>query len=212
LKAKGVACEDTTLKQYMSELMAGGFIHDAGKGWYSTIQAAFVLDTKPIQDVVALLAGKFPLLRFACWSTEQIRGYTHHTLNKFVTFVHVGKDAMRPIFETLRGTGWNAYLNPGAKEVRTVFTVRDKTIVVRQTRVPDSLPEDHVLPVEEILVEICRECNRLSIMDLGDLKTVVDRVLETGRIDMGTLALEVAQAKTGELGEMLVEYTILENE
>ncbi|MEI6424336.1 MAG: DUF6577 family protein, partial [Lentisphaerota bacterium] len=105
LKERGLSCEDTTLKQYMSELMAGGFIHDAGKGWYSTIAAVFTLDAQPLQEITALLTGKFPLLRFDCWSTEQLRSYTHHTLNKFVTFVHVGKDAMRPVFETLRGAG-----------------------------------------------------------------------------------------------------------
>lgn len=212
LKAKGLACEDTTVKQYMSELMAGGFIHDAGKGWYSTIQTAFVLDAQPLRDVIALLVGKFPLLRFGCWSTEQIQGYTHHTLNKFVTFVHVGRDAMRPVFETLRGAGWNAYANPGAEQVRTVFAVRDRTAVVRCIRTPDSLPDDHRFPIEDMLLELHRECKRLSIMDLGDQKTVVARVLETGRIDMGTLALMVAQAKASDLGAMIGEYTILEND
>ena len=210
-KAHGLACGDTTLKQYMSELMAGGFVHDAGKGWYSTIKNEFLLDARPVDGVIALLRQKFPLLRFGCWSTEQVARFTQHTQAKFVVFVHTRKDAMKPVFETLRGAGWNAYLNPGAKEARTVFTVRDRTAVVRFSRAPGVLPEDHLLPAEDILVELYRESKRLSLMDLGEVGTVIGRALEAGRLDMGALSVAVAQAKARALGSVISRYTILEN-
>lgn len=210
LKERGFSCEDTTLKQYMSELMAGGFIHDAGKGWYSTLPAAFVLDTQPLQELVTLLAGKYPLLRFGCWSTAQLRGYTHHTLSKFVAFVHTGKDAMQPVFDALRAAGWNAYLNPGAREVRTLFTIRERTVVVRGTRTADSMPDDHCLSTEEILIALHQEAKRLAFMDAAEVRGVGTRVAEAGRINMGSLTRLAADHKL-DMNEILDgEYIIPE--
>ena len=129
-----------------------------------------------------------------------------------MTFVHVGKDAMRPVFETLRGAGWNAYLNPGAKEARTIFTVGSKTVVVRFTRAPDHLPEDHLMRTEDVLVELFQESKHLSLMDLGESETVAGHLIEAGRIDMGSLALVIAQRKVENMKNILKGYTILEND
>ncbi len=202
-----LACGATTVKQYMSEFVAAGFVHDAGKGWYSTIGHSFSVDAKPLKEVVSVLEEKFPLLRFGCWSTEQVRQFAHHTLNKFVTFVYVGKDAMRPAFESLRTAGWNAYLNPGAREVRTVFAVRPKTVVVRDTRAPDALPETHALPIEELLIELHQESKRLPLMDAEDVQTTALRAIESARIDMGRLTSLASDRKLNLADLLGPEYT-----
>jgi hypothetical protein len=189
LKSRQIESGESTLKQYMSELMAGDFIQDAGKGWYSTIVKSFVLDERPVEEVVGLLKGKYPLLRFGCWSTEQIKGYSQHVFNKFVTFVHVGKDACRPVFESLRSGGWNVYTDLGKKEMRTVFSLRDKTVVIRPSRKPASLPENHLFPIEVILIDLYREAKSLSIMDLGEVETICSRAAEGGRINIGKLQM-----------------------
>jgi hypothetical protein len=186
LKARGSTIKPATLNRYLVEVK-GGNVHSAGKGWYSSIPREFVLDTKPLQEVIALLTAKYPLLSFACWSTEQIRNFVHHTLNKFVSFVYVNPDAARPVFDTLRGAGWNAYLDPKPTEVPRTFTVRDKTIVVRDTRAKEVFTADHVVPVERLLVYLFREAKRLNIMDTGEYATMARRLAESGRINMGML-------------------------
>ena len=210
LKAQGLACEETTLKQYMSELMSGGFVYDAGKGWYSTLAKAFVLDGKPIAGLVETLARRFPLLRFACWSTEQLAGFAQHVPGKFVAFVETGADAMPPVFEALRSEGWTVFLNPGAKEARTTFAVRDRTVVVRSSRVPDQLPADHLMPVEQVLLDLYLESKRLSIMDLGEYETLLGRVLEAGRVNVAALGYSVALRKMADVEKALRQYTILD--
>jgi hypothetical protein len=176
-----------TLNRYLVELREAGFLHDAGKGWYSSLVREFALDTKPLQEVIALLTAKYPLLSFACWSTEQIRNYVQHTLNKFVTFVYAEKDAVQPIFNALKSAGWDAYLDPKPTEARQTFVVRGRTVVVRSIRAHGVFADDHVLPIERLLLYLHLECRRLGMMDEGESATAVRRLIEGGRIDMGRL-------------------------
>jgi hypothetical protein len=126
-------------------------------------------------------------LSFACWSTAQVQNYVQHTLNKFVTFVYAGKDAVRPVFDTLKTAGWDAYLDPKPTEARKTFVVRGKTVVVRDIRAQGVFPADHVVPVERLVVYLYLEKKRLSIMDEGEYAVMTRRLIESGRIDMGML-------------------------
>jgi hypothetical protein len=111
------------------------------------------------------LKKAFPLLDFSCWSTEQISGAMHHLLSRFVMFVHVETDARESVWQHLRDTGWDAWLNPRGTEA-TRFAVRERTVVVRSEsrKSPSKTP---VAPIEKILVELCFEARDLQIMGLG---------------------------------------------
>jgi hypothetical protein len=211
LTAKGVDYKVTTLAQYMSELTAAGFVHNAGKGWYSSLAQPFTLDTAPVEELNALLVKKFPLLRFAVWSTEQIRHYAHHTLNKFVIFVYVDKPLMRPVYEFLRSSDWNVYLNPGVNEARTIFTVKPKTVVVRMTKAPDALPTDHRLTIEELLIELYQESKRLPIIGTDEVSELGKRVVESARVSMGGLAGAASDRKIDLRAILGDEYSLAEN-
>jgi hypothetical protein len=106
----------------------------------------------------------FPLLDFSCWSTEQISGAMHHLLSRFVVFVHVETDARESVWQHLRDTGWDAWLNPRGAEA-TRFAVRERTVVVRSEsrKSPSKTP---VAPIEKLLVELCFEARDLQIMGL----------------------------------------------
>ena len=187
LTRRHVEFDRLTLNRYLVELREAGFLHDAGKGWYSSVSRAFALDAKPLQEIIALLTAKYPLLSFACWSTEQVQSYVQHTLNKFVTFVYVGKDAVRPVFDTLKTAGWDVYLDPKPTEAQKTFVVRGKTVVVRDTRAQDVFTDDHIIPVERLLVYLFLERKRLGIMDEGEYAVMTRRLIESGRVDMGKL-------------------------
>jgi len=187
LARRHIEFDRLTLNRYLVELREAGFFHDAGKGWYSSVSHAFILDTKPLQEIIALLAAKYPLLSFACWSTEQIQNYVQHTLNKFVTFVYAGKDAVRPVFDTLKTAGWDAYLDPKPMEAQKTFVVRGKTVVIRDIRAQGVFLADHVVPVERLLIYLFLERKRLGIMDEGECTIMTQWLLESGRVDMGML-------------------------
>ncbi|MBI3986040.1 MAG: hypothetical protein HY343_03930 [Lentisphaerae bacterium] len=77
LARQRIRFDRNTLKQYMARLQKDGFIHDAGKGWYSFIKEPFQLDPEPTSELVRFLEQQYPLLDFACWSTAQVKHYTH---------------------------------------------------------------------------------------------------------------------------------------
>ena len=78
-----------------------------------------------------------------------------------------------------------------------MFAVREKTVVVRLSRSPDALPENHQFSIEEILIELHQEAKGLSIMDLGEVETVCRRVADGGRLDIGELMTMADRRKVG---------------
>ena len=130
LNRRKLQCPPATLNRYFHEFTRAGLVFAAGRGWYSTLATPFTLNREPVDGLIQELKKKFPLLDFSCWSTEQISGAMHHLLSRFVVFVHVETDARESVWQHLRDTGWDAWLNPrGAEAAR--FAVRERTVVVR---------------------------------------------------------------------------------
>jgi type I restriction-modification system DNA methylase subunit len=190
-----------TLNRYMTELTAGGFVFDAGRGWYSALRQPFVLDTAPVQELIATLGKRFPLLDFSCWSTRQVSSYGHHLLAKFVTFVHTDRDAMESVYEFLRETGFDAHLNPRGDAAKT-FLVRDRTVVVRP-KVTTQPRERHFVSVEGLLVDLFVESRNLSLMDDAEFFSLFRNLTHEARISMAVLLEYASKRKTA--AEPLVE-------
>ncbi len=176
-----------TLKRYMVEMEEGGFVFDAGRGWYSVIAATFTLNTGPVQDIGAMLEQQFPFLEFSCWSTAQINGYMHHLLAKFVTFIYVDKDLMSGVFEFLRDRrDMNVYLNPSTRKEREDFRMTEQTVVIRPT-VTRSPGNGYFAPIEKILVDLAVEVEKLPLMGNHEFTQMACRVATEARISMGAL-------------------------
>ncbi len=131
LTEKDVHVERETLSRYVYELGSESQIHNAGRGWYSTIEQEFRLNSEPVAEIISTLEKEFPLLDFSCWSTQQINTFMHHLLAKFVTFIHVDRDLMASVFDFFRDAGYDVYLNPTRREAKKSFSVGKKTVVVR---------------------------------------------------------------------------------
>ncbi len=184
LKARKLAVDGETLQRYLHEFTALGFIHDAGRGWYSTLAKRLELDRTHIAPVVALIEKAFPLLNFAAWSTQQINPWMHHLLGKFVTFVYVEKEGVGAVWELLKEKGYDAYRNPTKKEIAKTFAVRDNTVVVRIGGLTEALVDGHYATPEKVLVDLVDEADALPLMDGSELAGVFSGAIRSGRLDM----------------------------
>jgi len=186
LKARKVELADSTLLNYLQETVALGVLHDAGRGWYSTLAQPLILDRSAVQPVADLLSQAFPQLGFSVWSTQQINPWMHHLLGKFVTFVYVEKEGVDTVWEHLRDAGYDAYRNPGKREAKT-FSVRDKTVVVRPGS-PAQAPVDgpYATP-EKLFVDLAAELEHLPLMDSAEFTGLFQLASQSGRLDFPEL-------------------------
>ncbi len=65
LEKEEINITPSSLKSYVFELVKNKVIFDAGKGWYSSIEKPFELNTKPVQEIIKVIKGKLPLLPFS---------------------------------------------------------------------------------------------------------------------------------------------------
>lgn len=179
--------ESATLLRYLHDAVAEGIIHDAGRGWYSSLATAFAHNREPVRELVAALEKLFPLLEFSCWSTEQVASYGHLQLARFVAFVHTERDAMESVTEALRDAGWSAWLNPTQQEAVKSFRVTEKTVVVRPA-VSRAPVDGKFASIEKLLVDLCVESAAMQRMDAGEYQRLVANLAGSARISVGTLA------------------------
>ena len=166
LQQRGVACPLPVLRDYLSQFMRSRLIHDAGRGWYSRIASPCVLNAKPVARLARQVEQAFPLLDFACWSTEQVRSFGHLLLARFVAFIHTERDAMASVADRLRDAGYDIYLNPRGAAARE-FAIRERTVVIRPR--PTTQPRDgHLVTIEGLLVDLFIERRTLHLMDEGE--------------------------------------------
>lgn len=212
LKARKLKIDAETLQRYLHEFTTLGFIHDAGRGWYSTLAKRLELDRTHVAPVVALIEEAFPLLQFAVWSTQQINPWMHHLLGKFVTFVYVEKEGVGAVWELLKQEGYDAYRNPTKKEIAKSFVVRDNTVVVRAGSLSQAPVDGHYAAPEKVLADLVAEADSLPLMDPGELAQAVSGVSRAGRLDMPILIRYSVRKELGERVLNIVSPVLSEND
>lgn len=186
LETENLAYAGQTVKQTLNQLIKEQNIYTAGKGWYSTIASVYSLDTEPIDPFIEMMAVKYPLLPFCCWSTGQLRSHAHHMLSRYVTFLYLDRDFMPDIFEYVRTTDYHAYLNPTRKEAKKNFRIETNTLVIRPSisRQPQDI---HYATIEKILVDLLVESENLWIMEKSEYNRIFNNLLFRNRIDVSLL-------------------------
>jgi hypothetical protein len=172
------------LRKYLYGLRKENVLFDAGYGWHSTLSETFTLDKRPVSELVALLEKQYPLLEFSAWSTEQIKGFVHHALARFVAFVYVERHNVNTVADWLRDAGYDVYTNPRGK-AQKAFMVRGKTVVVRP-RVTTQTVDGHYATVESILVELFVEARNLPLMDRAEYAIVFENLVGRYRIRLAS--------------------------
>jgi hypothetical protein len=201
LQERKLRCPPATITRYFHDFTHAGLVSAAGRGWYSGLATPFTLNRKPITGLVQELNKSLPLLDFSCWSTAQIASYGHHLLAQSVAFVHTERDSMEAVVETLRKSGWTAYLHPTRLEAAKSFRQLDKTVVVRPA-VSRAPVDDKYATIEKILVDLCAETAALRLLDAGEYRRLVVNLAGNERISVGALA-QYAERRNLNLEEVL---------
>lgn len=106
-------------------------------------------------------------------------------LSRFVMFVYVNRDAMSGIYDFLKDFEYDAWLNPRGNDAQK-FSVGKKTVVIRPSISRES-SNVHFANIEKILVDIFVEATALNLMDEDEYSHIFGNVLESGRVNIGTL-------------------------
>lgn len=174
-----------TLNKYLVDFGKEGILYGAGRGWYSFVKQPFELDCVPVKKIITTMEKKYPLLSFSAWSTEQLKSFVHHMLARFVTFVYVDRDAMGGVYDFLKDSGYDVWLNPRGNDARK-FSIGEKTVVIRPT-ITRERSNGHVADIEKILVDLLVEASDLKLMDEDEHSRILGNVLADGRVDVGAL-------------------------
>ena len=174
-----------TLNRYLVDFNKEGVLHGAGRGWYSFVKQSFELDRQSVKEIAATIEKKYTLLSFSVWSTEQLKPFVHHLLARFATFVYIDRDAIGGIYDFLKDSGYDVWLNPHGNDVRK-FSIGKKTVVIRPA-ISRERSREHFADIEKILVDLLIEAAALNLIDEDEYYLVFENVLATGRIDIGTL-------------------------
>ena len=184
---RGIDFKNDTLKKYLYLLKRENVIYGAGRGWYSTIKEEFVLDTKPVEEIRALIKDKFQLLDFSCWGTEQIKGFFHHLPSQFVTFVYADKDFLQALKDFLADNGYNTYLNPRKSETEKYVELKDRSIILRPSISSREPKNQCFAKIEKILVDLFMETKKVNLMDREECRKIISNIILNYRINMAEM-------------------------
>lgn len=195
LAAQKMSYAPDTVKTYLSRQKKEGKIFDAGRGWYSSIATPYELDTAPVEKLVGELKKAFPLLDFACWSTEQLNEMLRHQLAKLVQFVYVERDAIDSVADWLKDHGYRACANPGKAEIKRSFAIEGKTAVVLPftTKTPC---QNGFATIEKIMVDVLADTDNFSVINIPEFINGASEVIKSQRIDMAELMKYSTRRKT----------------
>ena len=170
MRAAELTATEGTLKVYLSEAVAKGLFHDAGRGWYSRRPKPLVLDPRPVRKLVRAVEKAFPLLDFSAWSTVQFNPWMHHLLAQPVHFLHVPREHLETIGDTLSSLGWEVAVNPGKKESIRAIHPGEKVVVLRPAHSKQPPAQDHFATPEQVLVDLQIETEAMSLMDSSEAR------------------------------------------
>jgi hypothetical protein len=197
--------KNRSLKNYLTEAVDQKIIHDAGRGWYSSLSEPVVWDNKPLRPLIKAIEKAFPLLDFTVWSTGQLNPWMHHLIGKSVMFVNAPTDALEAIGDLLKDKGYDVWVNPTGKDKRR-FSVGDRTIVLRP--VVSRAPADgHFAPVEAVVVDLFMEVKALELMDWTEFHAMVGAMLGSGLVAMSTLVDYIKRRKL-EMADVLNGHVV----
>ena len=186
LRERNIPFHEKTLRQYLYELKREEKLFSAGRGWYSNISEPFSLNTRSVRGIIGTLRNQFPLLSFACWSTAQLQSYFHHLQGKSLAFLYAERDALHPLFEFLKESNLNCYLNPTKRDLDTLSRTSEETFVLRPS-ISEEPRNGYFATIEKILVDLFIEHERLQLFDVSEYESLFKRIVSGYRIDMAKL-------------------------
>ena len=177
----------SSLKQSLYLFKKEKLIYEAGKGWYSTIKEKFELDKSPLRKIAKLIKNKFPLLKFSCWTTKQLKTFFHHLPNQFVTFVYSDKDSLQFLKDHLTENGYNVYLNPIKSETKKYVELYNRTIILRPSISYREPKTQYWAKIEKIIVDLYMETKKVNLIDMEEYKKIMSNIILNYRINIAEM-------------------------
>jgi len=190
------AVEPQTLNRYLVELVEGGFIFDAGRGWYSFLKDPAALSPEPVADIVADVRAAFPLLRFAAWSTAQFNPWLHHLVGQPVIILDVEKDAINDVTGHLETKNWKVILNPRGDTAQR-FAPQPRILILRALHSAAPEAPDGFAGPEQALVEMRLEVEALSLLSPDEYRAMATRMVAGQHVSIATLLSYAAKRRLG---------------
>ena len=175
------------LKKSLYRMRKDETIYSAGRGWYSTLKQEFELEKMPVEEVIDLIHGDFPLLEFSCWSTEQLKAFYHHLPTQFVIFIFTEKDYLESLNDNLGNRGFNVFTNPHKSEAEKFVHFKDQTIILRPSTTSREPREGHFSKIEKIIVDLHMEIKKVNLMDGEEYKRVITNIFHNFRINVADM-------------------------
>ncbi|MBE7539189.1 MAG: hypothetical protein HS122_12340 [Opitutaceae bacterium] len=186
---------DGSFKVYLTEAVAKGLLHDAGRGWYTRLSEPITLDPKPVAKLVRAVEKAFPLLDFSVWSTVQLNPWMHHLLAHPVHFLNAPADTLESVGEGLRAAGWEVAVNPPASVAAKAVQPGEKMVVLRPTLGRQPAPQGRQAAIEQVLVDLIAECGALALMDQPEAEGVVAAILGKNKVQIAAMLRYAASRK-----------------
>lgn len=175
---------DNTIKTSLKRLKQKKELFDAGRSYYSTIEKTIELSEEPVEELKKIISSKYPFLNFYLWSIEQIKFSFHHLFTKNIYFVHTEKDALQSIGDFLKEKKYSVFVDPASKkEIEKYFSFDKEAIVIRPTYTKVKTI-NHNLSIENILVDLYLESERLNIIDRAEFDRILDYFLSNYRLNI----------------------------
>lgn len=191
LNQQNVKLTDHVLREYVSEAMQRGTIHDAGRGWYSAIPLEAVLDQALAAPLKTLLKNQFPFLPFYVWTSQQLNPWMHHLLGKSVHFVTVESDGSDELAEFLEREGWRVLLNP--TKSGTSPALDNQTAVIRGVRREIDMEAEP--RIETVLIDLALENARLHLMDEAERQEMTRNLVVNNRVEISGMLTRLKNHK-----------------
>lgn len=178
---------DGSLRVYLSEAVAKGVVHNAGRGWYSCLSERVVLDPKPVAKLIRAVEKAFPLLDFAVWSTVQLNPWLHHLLARPIHFLYTPADALESVGDRLRAEGWEVAVNPGKATATRDVRPGERMVVLRSTHSKQPPSHGHHAAIEQVLVDLLVESEALGLMDDSEAHATLTACTNSGLVQVAEL-------------------------
>ncbi len=181
-----------TILRRISILIKYGFIKRVGKGLYSLGQEKKYLPVidKELLKLSSKLNKKFSLLDFCFWNTKQFNEFMLHQPAIFYTIVETEKDSSEYVFNFLKQSHIEVYLNPNKSEIEKYVSNAKKSIIVKDiiTEAPTQKTETtSTATLEKMLVDVFCDTDLFVFQQDAELENIFTNSFEKYTINKDKL-------------------------
>lgn len=182
----------TTFRWRVYKLKNSGVINTLKKGVYTVTSKK---DFEPIIDnkLIAIymkVKEQFPYTNMAIWETSWLNNYIIHQTFSSNIILEVEKEAATIVFDYLRDTSRDVYLNPGKLEIEKYIVSGENNVFIKNlTKTSPLIERDGIkIPkLEKIIVDVFMDDEMFIAYQGAELKNMFQFFFRTFNINQSTL-------------------------